>query len=210
MSKNIPVGESRANVDTLIELYTNRKITQSTTVENIIKAYIGTKTVKQRAAVHKKVANIMEKYKDAQTLAERLATKKAGKEALAGQTKAASKIQKIVRGTVKFETRVLEKAMKDNVLRIGVEPTTLGSSTATDIEAFVARAYLMARRHLPKDAVFRVWGTCSFLYSTPTSVDNVMNKKTKQYPSTEIKDFFTAFITAHDRIWSYKIIIAKI
>ena len=79
MSKNIPAGESRDSVDTLIELYTKRKITQSATVENIIKAYIGTKTVKQRAAVHKKVENIMEKYKDAQTLAERLATKKAGK-----------------------------------------------------------------------------------------------------------------------------------
>ena len=117
----------------------------------------------------------MEKYKDAQTLSERLTTKKAGKEVLAGQTKAASKIPKIVRGTVKFETRVLDKAMKDNVLRIGVAPTTLGSAMATDVEAFVARAYLMARRLLPKKADFKVWATCNFLYSTPTAYDKDMN-----------------------------------
>ena len=182
MSKNIPVGESRAHVDTLIELYTKRKITQSTTVENIIKAYIGTKTAKQRVAVHTRVEKIMEKYKDAQPLSERLTIKKAGKEVLAGQTKAASKIQKIVRGTVKFETRVLDKAMKDSVLRIGVAPTTLGSAMATDVEAFVARAYLMARRLLPKNADFKVWATCNFLYSTPTVRDKDMNKKQGHTP----------------------------
>ena len=88
-----------------------------------------------------------------------------------------------MRGTVKFETKILEKAFKFGVLRIGVAPTTLGSSMATDIEAFVARAYLMARRYLPKDAVFRVWGSCSFLYSTPTSVDNEMAKKTGTHKS---------------------------
>ena len=178
MSKNIPVGE-RAHVDTLIELYTKRKITQSSTVENIIKAFIGAKTLKQRVAVHAKSDALMEKYKEAQTLAERLTAKKVGKGLIVKQTLAASKIQKIVRGTVKFETKILEKAFKFNVLRIGVVPTTLGSSMSTDIEAFVARAYLMARRYLPKDAVVRVWGSCSFLYSTPTSVDNEMAKKNR-------------------------------
>ena len=58
MSKNVPnTGESRSRVDTLIELYTNRKIAQSSTVENIIKAYIGTKTAKQRLAVHTKFSH---------------------------------------------------------------------------------------------------------------------------------------------------------
>ena len=132
MSKNVLAGESRDRVDDLIELYTKRKITQASTVENIIKAYIGAKTLKQRVAVHAKSDAIMEKYNEAQTLAERLTAKKVEKGLIVKQTLAARKIQQIVRGTVKFETKILEKAFKFNVLRIGVVPTTLGSSMATD------------------------------------------------------------------------------
>ena len=79
MSKNVPAGESRDRVDDLIELYAKRKITQASTVENIIKAYIGAKTLKQRVAVNAKSDAIMEKYKDSQTLAERLTAKKVEK-----------------------------------------------------------------------------------------------------------------------------------
>ena len=127
MSKNVIAGESRDRVNELIELYSKRKITQATTVEKIIKAYIGTKTAKQREAVHLKYDAIVAKYKDAQTLGERLATKKAEKEVLSGRATAASKIQKTMRGIVKFKTSVLEKSMKHNVLRIGVESTSVGS-----------------------------------------------------------------------------------
>jgi len=142
--------------------------------------------LKQRVAVHAKSDAIMEKYKEAQTLSERLATKKAGKEALAGRTTAASKIQRTVRGIVKFETRVLEKSMKHNVLRIGVVSTTVGSAMATQVEAFVARAYLMARRQLPKNAVFKLWASCNFLYDTPTEYNKEMNKKTGTYDSDKL------------------------
>ena len=179
MSKNVIAGESRDRVYDLIELYSKRKITQSSTVENIIKGFIGAKTLKQREAVHTKSDAIMEKYKEAQSLSERLATKKAEKEVLTGRATAASKIQKTVRGIVKFETRVLEKSMKHNVLRIGVAPTTVGSAMATQVEAFVARAYLMARRQLPKNAVFKVWATCNFRYDSPDETNMEMNKKNR-------------------------------
>ena len=112
-------------------------------------AYIGTKNAKQRVAVHKKW-KIIEKYQEAKPLAERIATKKSVKDETVKQTKAANKIQKIVRGTVKFETKVLEKAFKGKVMTISVIPKTLGSTIATDIDGFVARAYLLARRYIPK------------------------------------------------------------
>ena len=48
LSKNVPEGESRDRVNTLIDLYTTRKLTQLTTVEKIIVAYIGTRDAKQR------------------------------------------------------------------------------------------------------------------------------------------------------------------
>ena len=41
--------------------------------------------MKQRVAVHTKSDAIMEKYKEAQSLSERLATKKAEKEVLSGR-----------------------------------------------------------------------------------------------------------------------------
>ena len=74
-----------------------------------------------------------------------------------------------------------EKAMKKNVLRIGVSPTTVGTAMATEIEAFVARAYLMARRQLPKNAVFKLWASCNFLYYTQDDTnEREMNKKQRR------------------------------
>ena len=127
--------------------------------------------------MHLKYDAIVAKYKDAQSLSERLATKKAEKEVSSGRAAAARKIQKTMRGIVKFKTSVLEKSMKQNVLRIGVESTSIGSAMSTQIEAFVARAYLMARRELPAKAVFKVWASCAFKYDTPTAYGKELAKK---------------------------------
>ena len=45
---------------------------------------------------------------------------------------------------------------------IRVEPITLGRNIVSDVDAVVAKAYLAAAQHLPKDCVFTVWGSCSF------------------------------------------------
>ena len=128
---------------------------------------------------------------------------------LGGRATAASKIQKMARGVIKFETTILEKAMKTNVLRIGVAPTTVGSAMATQVEAFVARAYLMARRQLPKNAVFKLWATCNFLYDTPTEYNKEMNKKTKTHDSDKINEFYKEFITLLMIEYGSKIVILK-
>ena len=93
LSKNVPEGESIDRVNTLIDLYTTRKLTQLTTVEKIIVAYIKSKSAKQRVAINTKFDKIIDKYQEAKPLAERIAPKKSAKDKTEKRNKAASKIQ---------------------------------------------------------------------------------------------------------------------
>ena len=60
LSNNAPEGESRDRIKTLIDLCATRKLTQLTTVEKIIVAYIATNNAKQRVAVHTTFDKIIE------------------------------------------------------------------------------------------------------------------------------------------------------
>ena len=52
---------------------------------------------------------------------------------------------------------------------------------ATNIEAFVARAYLMARRLIPRDVVFKIWGGCKFEHVDSTGQYKGLSKTTTIY-----------------------------
>jgi hypothetical protein len=45
---------------------------------------------------------------------------------------------------------------------ITIEPKTVGSAMSTDVAAFIARSYLMARKQIPKNANFQLWASCEF------------------------------------------------
>jgi hypothetical protein len=192
LSQVITAGESKDRVDTLISLYTSRKITQSSTVENVIVAYIKSTNAKQRVAVHKKNDKIMDKYKDAKPISARLSDRKGEKIVKVAKNKSANKIQKLFRGTIKFKSKIVARAHQDKVLTVEVKSASIGSAVSYDVIAFLAKAYLNARKYIPKDAVFQIWASCNFDFETVEAIKNT-SRETEKYASNNIKGFFNEF-----------------
>ena len=69
---------------------------------------------------------------------------------------AAAKIQKMVRNTVAFKVVDKQKALKDNVIAVTLRPANIGGRFTGDVRSLFAKAFLQARRSLPKGATFRV------------------------------------------------------
>ena len=91
---------------------------------------------------------------------------------------AANKIQKITRGAVVFEVSTNAKAFKGNAISLLVKSKTIGSAMATDIDSFAARAYLMARRKIPRNSEFKIWGSVSFDWISAGGDISFINKST--------------------------------
>ena len=102
-------------------------------------------------------------YKEVQTLSHRLRQKTTVRnDKKEKRITAANKIQKVTRNKVVFEVEEIAKAFKGKVINLSVRSKTIGSVMATDVDAFAARAYLMARRKVPRESEFKVWGSVSF------------------------------------------------
>ena len=52
-----------------------------------------------------------------------------------------------------------QETFKNKVKQITVKPSFIGSSMATDLDAFVARSYVIARREIPKNAEFKLYAS---------------------------------------------------
>ena len=75
---------------------------------------------------------------------------------------AASKIQKLIQKTVLFEVTHKQRAFKGNVVNIEIRSKTIGSAVSTDIKAFIAKTYLLARKQIPIAAKFQIWASCTY------------------------------------------------
>jgi DNA-binding ferritin-like protein len=163
ISRNANGEDVKQKINTIIELYATRKISQVQTASNNIMNLLTTTTVKKKETVNKKYEKLIEKYQAVETLSNRLRQKTTVRnEKKEKQITAASKIQKVTRNKVVFEVEEIAKAFKGKVINLSVRSKTIGSAIATDIDALAARAYLMARRKAPKESEFKVWGSVSF------------------------------------------------
>ena len=107
------------------------------------------KNTRQQKATAKQYDKFITKHQGNEPLNKRLTQKKEIK------NKAASKIIKLYRNSLKFEIVDRQEAFKNKVKQITVKPSFIGSSMATDLDAFVARSYVIARREIPKNAEFK-------------------------------------------------------
>jgi hypothetical protein len=103
---------------------------------------------------------------------------------------AANKIQKVTRNKVVFEVTTISKAFKGNVISLLFTSKTIGSAMATDIDAFAARAYLMARRKIPRNSEFKIWASVTFDWISAFGDQAVINKSTTTHSSKNIDRFF--------------------
>ena len=146
---------------------------------------------KNRKSVSKKYDKLIEKHKANEPLNKRLTQKKEIK------NKAASKIIKLYRNSLKFEIVDRQEAFKNKVKQITVKPSFIGSSMATDLDAFVARSYVIARREIPKNEEFKLYASLTGTGYGYSIGEFKINITTSTFNSKELNKFLDDFI---DRI----------
>ena len=165
----------------IIELYTDNKIAQLLTAENMIQKAMG-----QNVYLRGKSLETYDKlFKERETDIETNTTKKAA---------AATKIGRAIRGNVTFAV-TRKTAFRDGAVELIVKPLTVGSALSTDIPAFVARSYLVARKQIPRNASFTVFASCRYDYRTQEGgVLNMHPVATPKYESNKLREFFTDLV----------------
>jgi hypothetical protein len=188
--KKIKTASNKEKARALIKLYEDRKISNSKTVSNQLFDFIAyeSKAPKQKETIDKNHTKLIDKYKDASTASE--TQRKAKKE-----NKAARKIQKFVTSRVKLEANIFDRAMNKNLISVEVKPVGKGDMLVGDLEATLARAYLLAKSKIPKWADFKVFGSLKYELTgkNEDGTTQVVNHTTKSYPKSELGQFFLQF-----------------
>ena len=78
---------------------------------------------------------------------------KVKEEAKVKKHKSVHKVQNLLRNTAKFKI-TQEQAFKNNVLEITIEPERVGGVLASDMKAYVARTFLMAKKKYLNSQLF--------------------------------------------------------
>ena len=113
------------------------------------------KNIRQQKATAKKYDKFITKHQGNEPLNKRLTQKKETK------NKAASKIIKLYKNTLNFKVVDKQQAFKNKVEQITVKPTIIGSAMATDLDALVARSYVIAKREIKKNTDFKLYASLS-------------------------------------------------
>ena len=114
ISRNARGEDVKQKINTIIELYATRKISQIQTATNNIMNLMTNTTVKKKETVNKKYEELIEKYQVVETLSHRLRQKTTVRnDKKEKQITAASKIQKVTRNKVVFEVTTISKAFKE-------------------------------------------------------------------------------------------------
>ena len=67
-----------------------------------------------------------------------------------------TKLLNFYRNTLNFKVVNKQQAFKNKIEQITIKPTIIGSAMAKDLDAFVARSYVIARREIPRNAEFKM------------------------------------------------------
>ena len=71
-------------------------------------------------------------------------------------------IQKAFKTTLKLDASDVSKAFQGKTKSITVRPTKIGSIIASDIEYVLYNAFLKAKKEIPSDANYSIYGQCKF------------------------------------------------
>ena len=190
--KRIKTAGNKKKARALIKLYKDRKVGNSKTILNQLLdfvAYEG-KTAKQKETIDKKHTKLFEQYKNAPTVSE--TQRKAKKE-----NKAARKIQKFVNSRVKLEANIIDTAFNKKFIHVEVKARGNGEMMVGDLEANLAKAYLLAKRKLSqKWEDFKVYGSLRYDLSATDeegSSTKSIHHTRGSYPKAELGKFFAEF-----------------
>ena len=185
--KKIKAANNKEKAKELIKLYEERKISNAKSVTNQLFDFIAyeSKTPKQKETIDKNHSKLIEKFQNAPTSSE--TQRKAKKE-----NKAARKIQKLVTGRIKLEASIFDRAMNKNLISVEVKPVGKGDMLVGDLEATLARAYLLAKRTIPQWGDFKIFGSIKYELTSMNKdgATDVVNHTTKSYPKSQLAQFF--------------------
>jgi hypothetical protein len=179
-------GDAEAKVNNIIKLYSESKIPQLQTAENMI---IDLLYNKNKKSVSKKYEKLVEKHKKNEPLNKILTQKKEIK------NKAASKTIKLYKNTLNFKVVDKQQAFKNKLEQITVKPSMIGSAMASDLDALVARSYVTARRSISKNTYFKLYASLSGTghdYRTETNFN--IDITTATFSSKELNKFMIDFM----------------
>ena len=151
--------KARGAILHIIELYSQRKIPNITTVENMILALRSPNKRLANKAL-KDYAKLTEKYEDAEALPDKhLRLKKEKQETKVAHNKASMKITKMFRTAVTIHITKKESAMKDKVVDYTLQFGYIGTVIKYDMTALISRAYVLGKKALESKQKFKFYST---------------------------------------------------
>ena len=106
------------------------------------------------------------------------------------KVKASKKIIRLYGNTLTFKVVDRQEAFKDKVKQITLVPDRIGSAMASDIDAFFARSYIIARREIPRNAIFMIHASCVGVAIDKHGDNYKFNVTTRKFSSEELNKFF--------------------
>ena len=98
---------------------------------------------------------------------------------------AIKKIQEIMSGRVQLESKIIDKAFNKRIISVEVRPKNIGRRVI-DVDSVFARAYLEAKKKIPKDVDFMIYGSLKVTIYEEGTIETKINKTTTTYKSTEL------------------------
>ena len=142
-----------------IELHSQRKIPNITTVENLILALRSPNKRLANKAL-KDYAKLTERYEDAEPLPEKhVRLKKEKQEVKVAHNKASLKITRMFRTAVTIHITKKESAMNDKVVDYTLQFGYLGTVIKYDMTALIARAFTLVKKALESKQKFTFYST---------------------------------------------------
>ena len=107
--------------------------------------------------------------------------------------KSVVKIQKLLRNTTKFNISETG-AFKKNILQITITPERIASTIASDIDAYIARTFLLAKQRFNQYKNYKIYAVCELTFLDKDKKPLVStHAKSSTHDSSKLNEFFQRF-----------------
>ena len=95
-------------------------------------------------------------------------------------------------GRVQLESKIIDKAFNKKIISVEVRPTNIGRRV-TDVDSVFARSYLEAKKNIPRDVGFMIYGSLKVIIYEEGTIEKQLNKTTTTtYKSSDLGIFLNS------------------
>ena len=95
---------------------------------------------------------------------------------------------------MKFKIVDKQEVFKNKVKQITLVPDRIGNAMASDVGAFFARSYIIARREIHRKVEFMVYASCTGVATDKRGENYTFNVTTGKFSSKELNNVFDDFM----------------